>query len=397
MQVPLRIFIGSSSEGLEYAQEIQDLLYEDDREESAGGIVVKGWWASGVFRVGETFIESLDRVLRETDAAILVATEDDRATERGQMKTLPRDNITFESGMAIGALGRKRTALAVIGAPKLPTDLSGVAHLQLVHGTGKDFREKNRVRIRELVDQWRVAIQAEDITQVWPNDSRVLSSKTPADQPESADERIGRELVDQITAFDSGLLSNTNFLLKYGVARVAVRELCKEMNSGIAQIGCHRQSVSARLVSVSEYKEFENKRHWRLSGRGTWRVLEADDGTKPISGVNEKEFREIIRTIGTSSETDSGNVLDHGEPPVRSVSWFDAVAYCLAVGGRLPRLEELGELPAHDRRNDCWEWTQSWFDPGPAHVVVFRGRKRRLGVNPDLRLPNVGFRVLNVR
>ncbi len=68
---------------------------------------------------------------RDVDYAILIAGRDDIATWRGEDVNIPRDNVTFELGLFIGALGKDRTFLVCPeNAPKLPTDLSGMVHVR---------------------------------------------------------------------------------------------------------------------------------------------------------------------------------------------------------------------------------------------------------------------------
>jgi len=407
MRQPLRIFIGSSQEALARAKDVQDLLYDEENDgEDTRGIIVKAWWSNEVFRVGDAFIESLERVFKETHAAILLATEDDQITVRGAMETAPRDNIAFECGMAISAHGRQLTALAVIGAPKLPTDLSGVKHLRLDPGDSRgEFKERNRGKIRDLLDQWRAVIDTEDLDRfrTQDRDRGPLESSSQLDDPEtlrrvdpsSADREVARTLVEEIENYSAGLLSKTNLVWKYQINRLAVPELCQKMNSRVRPRSDRRPTP--HLVTVAEYDAFEKDHDWRALGYNVQRIFEADNGTPAISGVSEKQLTELLKGAGANpyeAIPNDGSALDE---PVRSVSWFDAVAYCLSVGGRLPTAEDLNDRSSGERRREVWEWTQSWFSESAAHITVNRPRRRPIGVNPDLRLPNLGFRVIMVR
>jgi predicted nucleotide-binding protein len=114
-----RVFIGSSVEGKAVADHLSVALEHD-----ADCTV----WSDGVFGLSETSIESLETQLRSVDFAILIATPDDKATKRGRSVNTMRDNVLFEFGLFIGALGRKRVFL-VQDASKpldLPSDLGGV-------------------------------------------------------------------------------------------------------------------------------------------------------------------------------------------------------------------------------------------------------------------------------
>ena len=85
-------------------------------------------WDQGVFAVGRTFIENLIAALSHFDFAVLVLTPDDIMQSRSIELSSPRDNVIFELGLFMGALGRDRTFILQQpgSAIKIPTDLAGV-------------------------------------------------------------------------------------------------------------------------------------------------------------------------------------------------------------------------------------------------------------------------------
>ena len=97
------ILVVSSKEALGTAREVQSQLRDDD-------FVVRPW-DQGVFTLSDYPIPALERALDETDFAIIVAQPDDTVVSRGQEKPVPRDNVTFEMGLAIGKLGLDRTII----------------------------------------------------------------------------------------------------------------------------------------------------------------------------------------------------------------------------------------------------------------------------------------------
>ena len=114
-----RIFIGSSSEGLEIANALQSNLEGD------GEVIV---WTQDVFRPSEFTLEGLLKQLDVTDFAIFVFSPDDTVTTRGHEHVAVRDNVVFELGLYVGRLGRDHTFIV---APRgdyawLPSDLLGV-------------------------------------------------------------------------------------------------------------------------------------------------------------------------------------------------------------------------------------------------------------------------------
>lgn len=145
------IFIGSSSESLKVARRVGKGLKPDP-------VLVK-LWKQGVFGVSEATIESLERALRRTDFAILILTADDKIQTRRQQYHAPRDNIIFELGLFIGAIGRNRTFMLVEKkreALRLPPDLHGVTYLPLITKDKKllEASVKNAVsQIRERVSE----------------------------------------------------------------------------------------------------------------------------------------------------------------------------------------------------------------------------------------------------
>lgn len=113
------LFVGSSSEGLKIAKAIQVLL-DDSCEVTI--------WSQGIFGLSEGTLESLVNALDDFDYAVLVLTPDDLLTSRDESTSSPRDNVVFELGLFMGALGRKRTFIVYDRSAKLklPSDLAGV-------------------------------------------------------------------------------------------------------------------------------------------------------------------------------------------------------------------------------------------------------------------------------
>src|SRR5258708_31105500 len=111
-----KLFIGSSSEGLEVARVAKELLSAD---------TLPTLWEDDIFLPGTITLEALEEQLTKHAFALLVATPDDLLLKREEVVTTLRDNVLFECGLFMGALGHRRTFLF---APKvthieLPTDL----------------------------------------------------------------------------------------------------------------------------------------------------------------------------------------------------------------------------------------------------------------------------------
>jgi hypothetical protein len=113
------LFVGSSSEGLEFARAVRGRL------DSVADIHL---WDEGFFPPGSTVIETLVTSLHRFDFAILVLTPDDLTMVRQREAFGPRDNVIFELGLFMGHLGRRRTFVVhqANSSTKIPSDLAGV-------------------------------------------------------------------------------------------------------------------------------------------------------------------------------------------------------------------------------------------------------------------------------
>lgn len=114
-----RLFIGSSSEALQVASAMQELL-GDSAEVTI--------WNQAVFELSATVIEGLVEAIELFDCAAFVFSPSDVATIREQQFAVVRDNVLFELGLFSGRLGRDRCFIVQPeGEPlRLPTDLLGI-------------------------------------------------------------------------------------------------------------------------------------------------------------------------------------------------------------------------------------------------------------------------------
>jgi predicted nucleotide-binding protein len=114
-----RVFVGSSAEGLPVAEAIQLNL------DYAAECTI---WHQGVFGLSRGTLDSLVEATKLFDFAVLVLTPDDMAVSRAVEMNAPRDNVLFELGLFMGALGRNRTFIVHCRDEKIkfPSDLAGV-------------------------------------------------------------------------------------------------------------------------------------------------------------------------------------------------------------------------------------------------------------------------------
>ena len=85
-------------------------------------------WNQGVFGLSGTGIASLAKASVSYDFAALVLTADDVTRTRERTRTVVRDNVLFEAGLFVGAIGLERTFLVSCRDDDLglPSDLDGV-------------------------------------------------------------------------------------------------------------------------------------------------------------------------------------------------------------------------------------------------------------------------------
>ncbi len=144
------LFVGCSSEALEIAREVQAALDHDP--------FVVEIWTDGLFNPSKTPIEDLTELLGRIDFAVIVLTPDDKVRSRHSETFGPRDNVIFELGLAVGAIGRLRTILLTPRGCKfkLPSDLLGVKPVDYPIGESPSIKSRLGpacTEIRKLVNR----------------------------------------------------------------------------------------------------------------------------------------------------------------------------------------------------------------------------------------------------
>ena len=142
-----KVFVGSSREGQDVARAVRQQLKD---------LAEVTLWSDSTFKPGGNTLETLAKDLLNYDFAILAITADDTATIRSAAYPVPRDNVVFEAGLFIGALGRARTFLVydADAAPRLPSDLSGVTRAPFTRHSGGNLVAS----VGEATDDIRTAI-----------------------------------------------------------------------------------------------------------------------------------------------------------------------------------------------------------------------------------------------
>lgn len=126
-----RIFIGSTTEELDLAEEAESIL-ESDFDVTIWNDDV---WESSVFKINNSFLSDLLKASLKFDYGILIGTCDDIVTYRGEEVLQPRDNVLFELGLFVGRLGISKCAFIIEEELKVLSDLQGIS---LARFTKKD-------------------------------------------------------------------------------------------------------------------------------------------------------------------------------------------------------------------------------------------------------------------
>lgn len=137
-----RIFIGSSSEGLEVAKEVK-AFFENDYEAYL--------WTDDIFKYNENFLETLMKEANLFDFGLLIFTKDDYIRSRLQGFDSPRDNVIFEHGLFLGRLGKNNAFIIKDEDVKLPSDLFGITHATFkCKKVKKLFKKKSRLEFDKM-------------------------------------------------------------------------------------------------------------------------------------------------------------------------------------------------------------------------------------------------------
>ena len=143
-----RVFIGSSKEAAEIAKAL-----EEELRKCEVSLEIIDWADGSVFRPSLTTIECLERLAPKCDFAIMVLSGDDRVFYRGETIDSPRDNVVFELGLFMGAIGRERSWF-VVDSAKIPTDLDGATYLSY-------SRKKKKIKLSQAIEKIVSSIKAE--------------------------------------------------------------------------------------------------------------------------------------------------------------------------------------------------------------------------------------------
>jgi hypothetical protein len=149
MNLPIRVFVASASEGLELATAVSDALQSRQQFEAR-------LWNAGTFKPSLYFIDSLEAELAQCDFGVLTLTPDDWSLSRGELSLAPRDNVLFELGLVMGHLGRERTYFVYDKKQKdlkIPNDLLGINPATYERGDGQNLQDAIRNTCSAIADR----------------------------------------------------------------------------------------------------------------------------------------------------------------------------------------------------------------------------------------------------
>jgi hypothetical protein len=150
-----KVFIASSGARLDVARLIADGLEQ-------GGCAEAVVWDEGVFNLNYGILEKLLEVRDEYDFAVMVWGADDVTQSKGETTASARDNVIFECGFFMAALGRERVFVVRDRSAevKIPSDLAGLTlatfdgkRAEGEHAEGA-VREACRLISKEISGQW---------------------------------------------------------------------------------------------------------------------------------------------------------------------------------------------------------------------------------------------------
>jgi hypothetical protein len=144
--LPPRVFVASSRTSSPLAHRIADRLQPD--------VAADVWDVT--FKPGDNTLDNLLLYSSLYEFGIFILSADDLTLAKDVLNLQPRDNVIFELGIFMGAVGRSRAFAVVVdngGDVKLPSDLDGSTYVKVRFKSPTDTRravDLIRQRILEL-------------------------------------------------------------------------------------------------------------------------------------------------------------------------------------------------------------------------------------------------------
>jgi hypothetical protein len=148
MNLKPRLFIGSASESLDVAHQLENELLNDAETEV---------WNYNTFRPSHFTLEELIRKTRAVNFAAFILGQEDKTNSKGEESNSPRDNVVYEAGLFAGQLGISNVFLIIDKrGTKRPTDWEGLGYLVYdpEAQNQQDIIHKAAVKIRNQIADW---------------------------------------------------------------------------------------------------------------------------------------------------------------------------------------------------------------------------------------------------
>ncbi len=142
------MFVGSSRESSDYIEKIEEQLCDTVRVMA---------WNKSVFDPGlENYLSDIIKGIDNSNCALFIYAPDDKRIIRKKGDYVTRDNVVFETGIAIGILGKKRVFIIAHNNTTLPKDLDGLTIYKLnpdKKGSFNNSLKKELIRLKMKLDE----------------------------------------------------------------------------------------------------------------------------------------------------------------------------------------------------------------------------------------------------
>lgn len=183
---------------------------------------------------------------------------------------------------------------------------------------------------------------------------------------------FARHLRAEILQTSAGTLAHVDLIAAYNVNRILVPMLLRDIAEEALAGG------SARVITPGEYLEFVESTGWRRStGYGIHPARSGDDARVPASNF---KF-DYSEALAIHDDNQHGRGIS---PVACAISWYDAIAFALWGGVRLPTSQELIDARPSGKH---LLWCSDWHHDDVAQIAIYdMGTGAIHGLNPDVRL-----------
>jgi hypothetical protein len=201
---------------------------------------------------------------------------------------------------------------------------------------------------------------------------------------------LARAIYRTTDGYASDILARVDLVYAYNVNRFLVPMLEGRRRSSNSS---RSSSKKVTVVTGTEFRRFLRETGWRRSGYGYWRSVAGIDGVIPWETEDTKSL-----AVAVEGPQDLPGVGGEEGNPIAGVSWYDAFHFARWAKGRLPTTAEVLAMEA-EGTTPTRLWTGAWHRETRSLIqVVNRAADSPIvqleGVNPDLRLTNLGFAVV---